>query len=62
MADLAALISSSAEENKDLETVLNETRLQSRPKAPLRSSLEAVGKPQVVTQLHPSPGSGASSQ
>lgn len=50
MADLAALISSSAEENEDLEVLLNKIQLQSRPKAPLRFSPEAVGKPQAMTQ------------
>lgn len=64
MADLTDLISSSAEENKDLGTLLNETQLQSRPEVPLRFSPEAVsGKPQVMTQTtDPSPETGTSSQ
>lgn len=62
VADLAALISSSGEENKDLETLLHEMQLQSRPKAPLRFSPEAVGKPQAMTQTDPTPETGRSSQ
>ena len=62
MADLAALISSSGKENKALETLLNETQLQSRPKAALRFSPEAAEKPQAMTQMDPTPETGRSSQ